>query len=84
MSWGYQDSILALDLHAIEIEIYSESHNGIEYEFPCRIDHGPDWNVEFSIPIQTPYKHFSNFWGLKISDFTKQNFLIKVRLWLIN
>ena len=24
----------------------------------CNINYGPEWNVEFSISIQTPYKHF--------------------------
>ena len=30
----------------------------------CHINHGPEWNVEFSIPIQTPYKHFDCCWVL--------------------
>ena len=38
------------------------------------MNHGPEWNVEFSIPIQTSSRHFSNFWVLKMSDFTKRNF----------
>ena len=42
----------------------------------CYINHGPEWNVEFSIPIQTPYEHFDCCWVLKMFDFTKQNFLI--------
>ena len=44
------------------------------------INHGPEWNVEFSIPIQTPYKHFDCCWVLKMLDFTKQNFSYKLAL----
>ena len=42
----------------------------------CHINHGPEWNVEFSIPIQTPCKQFDCCRVLKMFDFTKQNFLI--------
>ena len=42
------------------------------------------WNVEFSIPLQTPHKHFDFCWVLKIFDITKQNFLIWVSLWVID
>ena len=51
----------------------SETDNSLEFE--CHINHGPEWNIGFSIPIQTSYRHFSNVWALKTSDF-KQNFLI--------
>ena len=43
-------------------------------------NHRPEWNAEFSIPIQTLYRHLRNCWVLKMSDFTKQNFLILVSL----
>ena len=51
----------------------STFHSG---PFQCHINHGPEWNVEFWIPIQTPYKHFDCYWVLKMFDFTKPNFLI--------
>ena len=50
----------------------------------CHINRGPEWNVEFSIPIQTPYRISANCWVLKMCDFTKQNFLIQVSLWVID
>ena len=43
----------------------SETDNGIECKFQCKINHGPEWNVKFMIPIQTPYGHLSNCWVLK-------------------
>ena len=46
------------------------------YKLQCHINHGLVWNVEVSIPIQTPYRPFSNCWVLMFCDFTKQNFLI--------
>ena len=42
----------------------------------CNINHGPEWKVEFWIPIQTPYKHLGCGWVLMMFDFTKQNFVI--------
>ena len=59
-----------------KLKFISESDNRTESEFRCQINHGPEWNVEFSISIQTPYRYFSNFWALKMSHFTKQDFLI--------
>ena len=50
-------SILVHDLLAIEIKINSETAN----EFQCKMNHGPELGVEFSIPIQTAYKYLSNF-----------------------
>ena len=41
----------------------------IKFEFQCQTNHGPEWNMEFSILIQTPFQHFPNFWALKMSDF---------------
>ena len=32
----------------------SETDNGIQFKLQCDINHGPNWNVEFSIPIQPP------------------------------
>ena len=29
-----------------------------QYKLQYLINHGPEWNMEFSIPIQTPYRHF--------------------------
>ena len=60
----------------LKLKFISDSKNGIESEFQCEINRGPEWTVEFSIPIQILYKHFLNFWALKMSDFTKRNFLI--------
>ena len=34
------------------------------------------WNS--LIPIEIPQRYYSNFWVLKISNFTKQNFTFKV------
>ena len=31
--------------------------------------------LEILVPIHAPYRHFSNFWVLKKSDFIKQKFL---------
>ena len=54
-----------------------ETDKGIEFEIQCRVNHGPEWNVEISIPIQTPNSmHFTNLWALEMSGFTKQHFLI--------
>ena len=59
----------------LKLELISETDNGNELEFQCQINHGPEWNMEFSIPIQfvlldslipiqffclIPYRHFSN------------------------
>ena len=52
-------SILVHDLLAIEIKFIRELDNPID--FGWQINHGPEWHMEFSIPIQTPYRHFSNF-----------------------
>ena len=59
-----------------KLRFVPESDNGIEFKLLCHINHGPEWNVEFSIPIQTPYWHFPNFWAYSMSDVTYQNFLI--------
>ena len=56
----------------------------IEFRFQWEANHGLEWNVEFSIPLQTPCKPFSNFWVWKTGDFTKQKFLIYVSLWVID
>ena len=59
-----------------KLKFFSETENSIEFESQYQINHGPEWNVEFLILIKTPYRHFSNFCVLKMSDFTKQNFHI--------
>ena len=61
-------SNLVLDIPFIDIRI-------LYLKRQCYIDYGPAWSVEISIPIQTPYKHFSDCWVLKMCDFTKQTFL---------
>ena len=43
----------------LKLKFISETDNGIEFEFQCQINHGPKGNVEFSIPIQSPYRQFS-------------------------
>ena len=67
--FGNEDphSILVHDLLAIELKFYFLHY---QCKFRCRINHGPQWNVEFSIPIQTPYRYYFNYWALKMSDFT--------------
>ena len=59
---------------ASKVKLTFETDNGIKLNFQGQINHGPEWHVEFSIPIQTPYRDFSNFWVLKMSDFTKNLF----------
>ena len=66
-------SILVHDLPCIEIRIRHLK----QCKLQCHINHGPEWNVEFSIPIQTPYEHFDYCWILKMFDFTKQNFVFE-------
>ena len=44
----------------LKLKFISNSYNGIESEFQCQINHGPEWNMEFSIPIQSPYKALTN------------------------
>ena len=74
-------SILVHDLLAIEIKILFLKMTIVsEFKFHCQINHGPEWNVEFSIAIEIPYRHCSNPWASKVCDFTKQNVLIKVSL----
>ena len=34
----------------LKSKFISESDSGIKSEFQCQINHGPEWNVEFSIP----------------------------------
>ena len=58
----------------------SETDNGIGFEFHFQINHGPEWNVEFLIPIQTPRRHFCNFWVLKMGNFSMQNFSSKLAI----
>ena len=58
-------------------KLIPETDNCIEFECQCQINHGPEENVEFWIPIKTPYRLFSNFWVLKMVDFAKQNFSSK-------
>ena len=53
-------SVLVHELLAIEIEFIAETDNCIGFEFQYQINHGPERNVEFSIPIQTPYRQFFN------------------------
>ena len=45
----------------------SDTDNCTEFKKQCHINHGVEWNVEFSIPIKTPCRNFSNRWILKIS-----------------
>ena len=56
-------SILVNDLRSLELKFISETDNGIECECQCQINHGPEWNKEFSIPIQIPNWHLSDFWA---------------------
>ena len=67
------------------INIISETDNGFEVKLHCHVNHGRVWNVEFSIPMQTPLIGF--FLIVRFSScviFTKQNFLIHVSLGLNN
>ena len=41
--------------------LFSETDNCIEFKFQCQINHGPEKDLEFSVPIQTPDRNFSNF-----------------------
>ena len=51
-------SVLVHDLLDIEIDYsISDTDNGIEFKSPCKINHGPEMNVGFSIPMQTHYRH---------------------------
>ena len=55
-------SILVHDLPSIEVGF---SISNWQCKLQCHTNHGPEWNVEFSIPIQAPYKHFLLLLGLK-------------------
>ena len=39
-------SILVHDLLNIEFKLISETDSGIEFEYQCQINHGPEGNVE--------------------------------------
>ena len=45
----------------LRLDFVSANDNDIEFKFQCRINHRPEWKVEFSIPMQTPFRHFSSF-----------------------
>ena len=56
----------------MKLKFISENDNGLEFELKCKIHHGPQWNVEFSIPIQAVtgtlliFAHFAHFAQNKI------------------
>ena len=58
-------SILVHDLLAIEIKILFQKMTVALNLVQFQINHGPEWNVEFLIPKQSPHMPFSNFLGLK-------------------
>ena len=60
----------------LRLKFIYETNSGIELKILCQIDHGPEKNMKFLISIQTPYRHFSNFGVLRMSNFTKQYFPI--------
>ena len=69
-------SILVHDLLAIEIKILFQKVTVALNLVQFQINHGPEWNVEFLIPIQSPYRPFSNSWVLNTNDFAKRIFFI--------
>ena len=46
--------------------------------FGCQISHGPKRNVEFSLLIQTPCQHLSNFWTSRSVILPEKNLLSKL------
>ena len=39
----------------LRLKFISETDHGAEFNFQFQMNHGPEWNVELSIPVQIPH-----------------------------